>query len=297
MISKELAKKIRLIQIATRKAVTSVFAGEYNSAFKGQGMEFEEVREYFPGDEIRTIDWNVTARTGKPHVKRFREERELTVLLAVDLSASGSFGGADKLKNEIAAEVSAILSFSAIKNNDKVGLIIFTDEIEMFIPPKKGSTHVLRIVRELLTFKPGRKKTSIKNALEFLGKITSRKAVCFLISDFIDSGYNNIMRTMARRHDFVGISITDPREIELPSVGMITLEDAETGELVLLDTSDAGVRRAYKAQGLRRYDELRRQFLKMGIDHVQLRTDTEYVHTLSKFFISREQRLRAEGGA
>ena len=291
MIPKELVKKIRYIQIFTTKTVNNVFAGEYESAFKGSGMEFEDVREYQPGDEVRSIDWNVTARMGKPFIKRFIEERELTIIFLVDLSASGTFGSIEKTKNEIAAELCALLAFSAIKNNDKVGLIVFTDVVEMFIPPKKGMTHVLRLIRELLIFKPRKANTNIQEGLAYLGKVTRKKSVVFLVSDFLESDFEKQMRIMGKRHDLIAVSITDPREIAMPSVGLLELEDAETGEIVVIDTSDPGVRKQYERQGMERATRLKRLFHSMGVDQIDIRTDKDYVSTLMRFFLEREKRL------
>ncbi len=291
MIPKELAKKIRFIQIHTKRAVNDVLAGEYHSVFKGRGMEFDEVREYTPGDEIRTIDWNVTARTGQPYVKRYVEERELTVLFVVDLSASGTFGTREKLKNEVAAEMCALLSFSAIKNNDKVGLIIFTDIIELYIPPGKGTSHVLRLIRDLLNFKPRQTRTDIAQALDYLGRITHRKAVVFLVSDFLAEGYERPLGIVARRHDVIAISITDPRERELPKVGLIELEDAETGEIVGVDSSSFLVRRQYEAIARERAERLAESFRSSGVDHIPVLTGRDYVRDLVRFFRGRERRL------
>lgn len=291
MIPKELAKKIRYIQIYTSKAVNNVFAGEYDSAFKGQGMEFEDVREYQPGDEIRSIDWNVTARAGKPFIKRFVEERELTLMFLVDLSASGSFGSITKTKNEIAAELCALLSFAAIKNNDKVGLIVFTDTVEMFIPAKKGLNHALRIVRELLVFKPGRSNTDINIGLDYLGKVLRKKAVVFLISDFLESGYEKKMRIMGKRHDLIAISLSDPRELEMPDVGLIELEDAETGELIVIDTGSLKVRTQYSAMGKERSGELKKMFRTMGVDQIDIKTNDDYMAKIAQFFTAREKKL------
>ena len=246
MIPKELVKKIRYIQIYTSKAVNDVLAGEYHSVFKGQGMEFDEVRAYQPGDDIRTIDWNVTARTGHPYVKRYVEEREITVFFLVDLSASGSFGSREKLKNEIAAEFCALLAFSAIKNNDKVGLIVFTDVIELFIPPAKGTSHVLRLIRELLYFDPGKKReragTDIALALDYLGRVLHKRGVVFLVSDFLDQDFEKPLGVLARRHDLIGVTVSDPRESALPDVGLLEIQDAETGATVLVDTGSREVR-------------------------------------------------------
>ncbi|GMW01225.1 MAG: hypothetical protein AMXMBFR84_23620 [Candidatus Hydrogenedentota bacterium] len=291
MIPAELAKKVRYIQIYTSKAVNDVLAGEYHSVFKGRGMEFDEVREYVPGDEIRTIDWNVTARTGRPHVKRYREERELTLMLLVDLSASQHFGAVQRLKNEVATELCALLAFSAIKNNDKVGLVVFTDEIELYIPPKKGTSHVLRVIRDLLAFAPRRKGTNIALALDFLGRVVSKRCVTFLISDFIGSGYDRSLRVVARRHDLVAVTVTDPRESHLPKVGMATVEDAETGETWLLDTSSAAVRSRYEAAARARAAQLRDLFVAIGIDHISAHTNRDYVRDLVTFFRRRERRM------
>ncbi|HSG27593.1 MAG TPA: DUF58 domain-containing protein [Candidatus Krumholzibacterium sp.] len=290
MIPEELAKKIRILQITTRKVVNDVLAGEYGSVFRGRGMEFDEVREYMPGDEIRTIDWNVTARTGVPFVKRYVEERELTVIFVVDLSASGTFGSVRKLKNEVAAEFCSLLAFSAVKNNDKVGLIVFTDQVEMFIPPKKGTQHVLRVIRELLDFKPRQARTDIVGALDYLGKITTKKAVVFLVSDFQAEGFEKPMRVIARRHDLVAVTITDPREVSLPDVGLVELEDAETGEIVLIDTSSRAVRKNYERLGREQASRFRELFASMGVDQIDVRTDKDYIPSLVRFFKTREGR-------
>jgi len=290
MISEELAKKIRILQITTRKVVNDVLAGEYGSVFRGRGMEFDEVREYMPGDEIRTIDWNVTARTGTPYVKRFVEERELTVMFVVDLSASGAFGSVSKLKNEVAAEFCSLLAFSAVKNNDKVGLIVFTDQIEMYIPPKKGTQHVLRVIRELLNFKPRQASTDIEGALDFLGKVTKKRSVVFLVSDFQAEGFEKPMRVIGKRHDLVAVTVVDPREVSLPNVGLVELEDAETGEIVLIDTGRAGIRKRYERLGREQSDRFRELFSSMGVDQIEVMTDRDYVPNLVRFFRMRERR-------
>ncbi len=290
MISKELAKKVRYIQIYTSKAVNDALAGEYRSVFKGQGMEFEEVREYQIGDEIRSIDWNVTARMGEPYVKRFREERELTVMFAVDLSASGDFGSKEKLKNEVAAELCALLAFSAIKNNDKIGLIIFTEEVELFIPPDKGTSHVLRLIKELLSFKPEKKGTNLATAVEYLGKVTRRKTVVFLISDFLEEGFENALKTVGKRHDLTAISITDPLELNMPNVGLVEIEDAETGEIIEIDTSSSAFRKKYSALGASRSQRLSRLFQKLNIAQVDIQTEQDYLRELIKFFRTRERK-------
>ena len=290
MIPKELAKKIRYLQIRTSKAVNDVLAGQYESVFKGRGMEFDEVREYQPGDDIRTIDWNVTARVGHPYVKRFVEERELTVIFLVDLSASGAFGSVKQTKNEVAAELCALLAFAAIKNNDKVGLIVFTDRVEMFIPPKKGVSHVLRVIRELLYFKPQQVQTDIAEGLDYLGRVTSKRSVIFLISDFQGEGFEKPMRVLGRKHDLVAVTITDPREIRLPNIGLLELEDAETGEIILVDTSSARIRKRFEKLGFEQTQQLKELFTSMGIDQITISTGKDYVRDLVRFFLARERK-------
>lgn len=293
MIPKELAKKIRYIQIYTSKAVNDTLAGEYESVFKGRGMEFEEVRGYQVGDDVKNIDWNVTARTGEPYVKIFKEERELTVLFLVDLSASGSFGSVSRTKNEIAAEICALLAFSAIKNNDKVGLLVFTDRVEMFIPPAKGTTHVLRIIREVLNFTPGRAGTDIGEGIDYIGRVTNKKSVLFLVSDFIGEGYENKIRVLAKRHDLIAVSITDPREIFMPDCGLVQLEDAETGEMLMVDTGSEAFRKKYGMLGNQRRDKLRKLFRSMDVDHIEVMTGSDYLFNLIRFFKMRERRSAA----
>lgn len=290
MIPKEILQKVRRIQIFTNRAVNNVFAGEYESVFKGRGMEFDEVRLYTPGDDVRTIDWNVTARTGEPYIKRFVEERELTIMLLVDLSGSGQFGSTDKLKNEVAAEICAVLSFVAVRSNDKVGAVIFTDKVEKFIPPKKGSLHALRVVRELLYFKPSLLKTDMTSALDYLGRVTTKKTVIFLVSDFLCSGYEKSLRVTAKRHDVIAVRITDPREIKLPNVGFIELEDAETGEIALLDTGSRGLRTAYGKSAAEHSQRLDEMFRSMGVDCIDINTDKPYVRPIELFFRKREKR-------
>jgi uncharacterized protein (DUF58 family) len=291
VIPKELAKKIRYIQIYTSKAVNDVLAGEYHSVFKGQGMEFDEVRAYQPGDDIRTIDWNVTARTGHPYVKRYVEEREITVFFLVDLSGSGSFGSNKKLKNEIAAEFCALLAFSAIKNNDKVGLIVFTDTIELFIPPAKGTSHVLRLIRELLYFDSGKKRTrtgtDIGLALDYLGRVLHKRGVVFLVSDFIDQDFEKTLGVLARRHDLIGVTVSDPRESALPDVGLLEIEDAETGAVVLVDTGSREVRNRYEELARQKKEKLGKLFTSTGVDHIEIYTDRDYVLDIVKFFRKR----------
>ncbi|HHT9113183.1 MAG TPA: DUF58 domain-containing protein [Candidatus Wunengus sp. YC65] len=290
MIPKDLLKKIQQIQIHTRRLVNEAFVGEYHSVFKGRGMEFDEVREYQPGDEIRTIDWNVTARMGRPFIKRYVEERELTVMLLVDVSASGNFGSIKHLKNEVATEICAILALSAIKNNDKVGMIMFTDKIEKFIPPKKGPKHVLRVIRELLCSQPTGKGTNISVALEYLNKITHRRTISFVVSDFIANDYAHAVRIANKRHDMIAITIVDPREQELPNVGFIELRDAESDEILLLDTADSLARREFGALNNRRRQEQSRLFRSMGVDEILINTNRHHVEPIVRFFRIREKR-------
>ena len=290
MISRDILKKIRQVEIHTRRLVNEAFMGEYHSVFKGRGMEFEEVREYQPGDEIRTIDWNVTARMGRPFIKRYVEERELTVMLLVDVSASGNFGSIKQLKNEVAIEICALLAFSAIKNNDKVGLIIFTDKIEKFIPPKKGPTHVLRVIRELLCAAPTGKGTNISVALEYLNKISSRRTISFIVSDFIANDYAHALRIANKRHDMIAITIADPREQELPNVGFVELKDAESGEISLVDTANAQARKEFSVANLRQGHERSKLFRSMGVDEIVINTSKHYIEPIVRFFRVREKR-------
>ncbi len=292
MLPKEVIRKIRKIEIRTKRLVNDVFSGEYHSIFKGRGMEFMEVREYQPGDDIRIIDWNVTARYGYPFVKKFKEERELTVIFLVDASSSGQFGTKDRLKEEIAAELCSVLAYSATKNNDKVGMIIFTDTIEKYIPPKKGRYHVLRLIREVLYFKPENKGTDINLALEFLGRVIKRKAIVFLISDFLSGEFEKLIRIVNRRHDVIAIRITDPRELELPDVGFLELEDAETGEQILIDTKDPSVRKSFSDSAYRERSILDRTFRSMDLDNIQIITDKPYIEPLMGFFRLRAKRFR-----
>lgn len=264
--------------------------GEYKSVFKGRGMEFDEVREYMPGDEVRTIDWNVTARTGKPFVKRFIEEREQALFFLVDMSASGAFGSTEKSKNEIAAELCGLLAFSAIKNNDKVGLIIFTDKIECFIPPDKGQNHALYIIREILGFQPRRRGTSIACALEYLGKMVTNKCVAFLISDFQDSEYEKQLKLAAIHYDLIAITMTDPRELELPNAGLVELIDAESGEQILVDTASAAARKKFSTAAKARRLELKESLTRLNVDLIDVRTDRDYIHDLIRFFHTRDRR-------
>ena len=287
MNTKEILKKIRRIEISTNRLVNNIFAGEYESVFKGQGMEFEEVREYQPGDEIRTIDWNVTARMGQPYIKKYVEERELVMMLLVDTSASADFGTHQRTKAEIAAEISALLAFSAIKNSDKVGLICFTDDVELFVPPRKGVKHVLRVVREILYFAPQQRGTNINAALEYIDRVIRRKSVVFLISDFRDRGYEKRLQVTSKRHDLIAVTLQDMREETLPNVGLIELEDAETGEVLILDTRDPKAREMYRQLNLN-VIEARRQFFQSNkIDNIEIRTEQSYVEPLIRFFRQR----------
>lgn len=291
MLTSELLKKVRHIEIKTRGVVNQLFSGEYHSVFKGKGMDFSEVREYQYGDDIRSIDWNVTARFDHPFVKIYEEERELTVLLVVDLSGSQYFGTSEQAKQQIAAEISAILSFSALKNNDKVGLLIFTDTIEKFIPPQKKKTNVLRIIREVLSFKPSASGTSIKTALEFLNKAVKKRSICFLLSDFNDTGFEKVLKITARKHDLIAVKIEDPRESNLPRVGLVQFRDPETGEFILVDTSSKSVRTEFGRKVLERKDSLRKIFSSAGVDTVSINTSESYIPPLISFFKKRETRL------
>jgi uncharacterized protein (DUF58 family) len=288
-LAPELLQQIKAIQIRTQRLVTDAFAGEYTSAFRGLGMEFDQVRAYQPGDDIRRIDWNVTARTGQPFVKQHREERELTVVLAVDLSSSGAFGSVRKQKREVAAEVAAVLAFCAIKSNDKVGLAVFTDEVEHFIPPKKGRAHLWRVIRDILTYQPQRRGTSIKVVLDFLGRVLSRRAVLFLVSDFWDQGYELPLGIAARHHDITAVSITDPRELALPAVGLIELEDLEAGTRLLVDSGDARVRAAVESTARARGTALSERLRGAGVGEIRVSTDAPYTEPIIRYFRARER--------
>ena len=291
MLPREIVRKIRRIQITTNRLVNESLAGEYHSVFKGRGMEFDEVREYQHGDDIRTIDWNVTSRTGHPFVKRFVEERELTVMLLVDVSASGTFGSSEKTKTEVAAEISALLAFSAIKNHDRVGAILFTDQVEKFIPPRRGSTHVLRVIRELLFYRPRHQGTSIQQALEHLNLVVRKRAVVFLISDLLDQGFEPPLKVANRRHDVVIIQVVDPRERELPDVGILEVRDAETGEVVRLDTSLARVRAAFRENWERNHEKQKKLFKSHHMDHVLINAAEPYDLPLVRFFEERARQI------
>jgi uncharacterized protein (DUF58 family) len=314
MIPREILKKIRQIEIRTNRIVTETLAGAYHSVFKGQGMNFDEVREYQPGDDVRAIDWNVTARMNHPFIKKFVEERELTLMLVVDVSGSGLFGSHGQSKRELAAEIASVLAFSAIRNNDKVGLILFSDEVEKFIPPRKGRSHVLRVIREVLYFEPRRRGTDLNHALEFFLRVQSHKAIAVIVSDFIGSPVAprradgprprpqmmlleslaqaafTMLRQANRKHDLVAVQVTDERELELPELGRLVFQDAETGEIVEVNTGDARKRKAFAERQAKSQEQLLRLFRRAGIDAIQLRTDQPYGAELGKFFEKREKR-------
>lgn len=290
MLTKELLKQVRQIEIRTKGLVNQVFSGEYHSVFKGRGMEFSEVREYQFGDDIRNIDWNVTARFGHPYIKVFEEERELTVMLMIDLSGSLMFGSVSKTKQRIAAELSAILAFSALKNNDKVGLILFTDKIEKFVPPRKGKKHVLRIIREVLSFEPEGKSTNLKGALEYMNNAIKKKSIAFLISDFMDEGYEKILRIVGRKHDLIGIVLDDRREKEIPNIGLVKLVDSETGAERWIDTSSKRVR-SQMIFDRKASEKIRNSiFVKSHLDKIEVTTGSNYIQPLVQFFRRREKR-------
>ena len=287
----DILKKIRALEIKTKGLVQTVFAGDYHSVFKGRGMNFDEVREYQPGDEIRAIDWNVTARLGDAFVKKYTEERELTVLLVVDVSASGNFGSNTQSKRELAAEVAALLAFSAIRNNDKVGLLLFTDAVELYIPAKKGRSHALRLIREILFFEPQGRGTDPALALRYLNKVVTRRSVVFFVSDFQAGDFSRELAVSGRRHDFIALHIQDERELSLPDVGIITLEDAETGEQIEVNTSDRATRKHFAELAEAKAAELKRILNRNRIDTVSLQTGRDYLPGLRSFFKQRERRL------
>jgi uncharacterized protein (DUF58 family) len=290
MLTKEILKQVRQIEIKTKGLVNQVFSGEYHSVFKGRGMEFSEVREYQFGDDIRNIDWNVTARFGHPYIKIFEEERELTVMLLADMSGSLIFGSIDKTKQQIAAELSAILAFSAMKNNDKVGLILFTDKIEKFVPPRKGRKHVLRIIREVLSFEPEGKRTNIRAALEFMNNTIKKKSIVFLISDFMDEGYERILKVIGNKHDFIGVVLNDERENEIPSMGIVKFTDAETGEEKWIDTSNPAVQNTFREIREENLRKMKSLFLSSKLDNIEISTGDNYIKPLVQFFKMRERR-------
>ncbi len=290
MESSELLKRVRKIEIKTRGLSSQVFSGEYHSAFKGRGMAFSEVREYIPGDDIRSIDWNVTARFNHPYVKIFEEERELTVMLLVDVSASGNFGTSQQFKKDLITELSAVLAFSAIENNDKTGVILFSDRIELFIPPKKGKTHILRIIRELINIEPKGTGTDINLALRYFNNMIKKRCIAFLISDFMNGGYEDAIKISSRKHDLAALRIYDPREEEMPNLGLVRFTDAETGVSSLLDAGNSNVRRDYNLWFRQTNAQTTDLLNRCGIDHVTLRTDRPYVQPLINLFKKRERR-------
>jgi|TARA_B100001093_G_scaffold518790_1_gene604950 uncharacterized protein (DUF58 family) len=291
-MSKEILKKVRQIEIRTKNIVNDFFGGDYHSNFKGRGMTFSEVREYVPGDDVRTIDWNVTAKTGKPHIKIFEEERELSVLILIDVSSSGMFGSKSELKIDVAVDIAAMLSFSAIKNNDKVGLALFSDKIEKYIPPKKGKKHVLRLITDIVNhdFDSKQKKTSIKNAIDFANKISKRKSVIFLISDFIDDNFWNELKFLNFKHDLIGLQIYDSIEKKFPNIGLINIYDSETGKKTWIDTSSKKNRKKFSKNSNEKLNSFSRKCKKIGFDLLQLSTDDDYVKFLMQFFRNRAKR-------
>lgn len=292
MISKEILKKVRKIQYKISKISNELMSGQYTSAFKGVGIEFDEVREYVPGDDVRSIDWNVTARSGSPYIKRFAEERELTVMLAIDLSGSQRFGSVASLKSELAAEISALLAFLAIKNNDKVGLLIFSDECEKYLPPQKGRRHVLRVIREILGYQPWGTGTRIEEALKFINKILKHRSIVFLVSDFLDDNFEKTLGITARRHDLVAVRIKDPKERDLPDLGLIEFQDNETGRSVLVDTSAGKNREMVRLNAKRRDEFLAKLLRRYKVDLINIDTDRSYLEPIQKFFKLRERRMR-----
>jgi uncharacterized protein (DUF58 family) len=292
MLPKELIQKVRRIEISTRSLVESLFSGEYHSVFKGRGMEFDQVREYQDGDDIRSIDWNVTARMNRPFVKEFVEERELVVMLLVDLSASSDFGSARHFKSEIAAEICSLLAFSAIQNHDKVGLLLFTDRVEKYLAPRKGRRHVLRVIRELLYYQPEGRRTDLSLPLEHLNRVQKRRSVVFLVSDFLDGSFEKALRVTNRRHDLIAVRVSDPREDEIPNLGLVEMEDAETGERILLWSRDRAFRAGFAESRKRAATALRSLFRTQGVDLIEVGTDGNYVEPLVRFFRERERRFR-----
>ena len=290
MIPATLLKKVRKIEIRTTRLVNDLFGGEYESVFKGQGIEFADVREYVPGDDIRTIDWNVTARTGHPFVKKFVETRELTVFFLVDMSGSQYFGSTDKLKSEIAAEITAILAFSAVKNNDKTGLLIATEGVEKFIPVKKGRNHALRVIREILGYQPQKKKTDLKDAIEYLYRVQTRTSVVFLISDFMDDGYEKALKILSQKHDVIAVHLRDPLEQKIPKVGLLELVDRETGKTLLIDTTSAQFQKRFRQTADRKQEALEKLFKRLQIDRIEIPANASYIDPLFKFFKSREKK-------
>ncbi|MFO7656596.1 MAG: DUF58 domain-containing protein [Bacteroidales bacterium] len=291
MEATDLLKRVRKIEIKTKGLSQHIFAGEYHSAFKGKGMAFSEVREYQYGDDIRNVDWNVTARFNHPFIKVFEEERELTVVLLVDVSGSRFFGTQSQLKKNVITEIAAVFSFSAIQNNDKVGVIFFSDKIEKFIPPKKGKQHILRIIRELIDFNPENRKTSLTEGLKFLTNAIKKRCIVFLISDFMDKSYEDALRIASKKHDLVGIRVFDIRETELPDIGLLNIIDSETGKDILVDTSSAYIRNSYKNAWKKKTEELNEIFMRLGIDTVSVSTEEDYVKPLINLFKRRSSKM------
>ncbi len=283
----ELLKKVRKIEIKTKGLTNHIFSGEYHSAFKGRGMSFSEVREYQYGDDIRNIDWNVTARFQHPYVKIFEEERELTIMLLIDVSKSSFIGTQNQLKNEIIAEIAGVLAFSAIQNNDKVGVLFFSDAIEMFIPPKKGKSHILRIIREIINFEPKSNKTNISLALENFNNMVKRKSIAFVLSDFIDENYADELRHIAKKHDVIGVKVYDHLDMELPNIGLLQIQDVETGETKWIDTGDTQTQKTYKERAVFYDKNYEQSFIKAGADKLKIKTEQSYVHVLMNFFKKR----------
>lgn len=299
MNTADIIKKVRKLEIRTSRLVTDAVSGAYHSSFKGRGMDFEEVREYAVGDDVRSIDWNVSAKMDKPYIKVYREERELTIMLLVDLSASGVFGSIEQSKRERAAEIASVLAFSATRNNDKVGLLLYTDHVEHYIPPKKGRSHILRVIRDILFFEPTGRGTDHLSALDYLNRVQRRKAVVFLVSDFLESANQTgipdleVFKKLSltnRRHDLISIALSDPRESELPSVGLLTLEDAETGEIIEIDTGNANTRAKFAEAAATRHEGFRAQMRKKGLDWVEVSTDGPYLPEIRKLFARRASR-------
>ena len=290
MSTSALLKKVRKIEIKTKGLSNHIFAGEYHTAFKGKGMAFSEVREYQPGDDIRSIDWNVTARYNSPFVKVFEEEREMTVMLLIDVSASGNFGTNQQFKRELATEIAAILAFSAIKNNDKVGVIFFTDKIEQFIPPKKGKSHILRIIREVLAFNPEGKGTDIAGALEYFNSVIKKRSICFILSDFMSKEFDKPLKVASKKHDLVALRIHDKREDNLPNVGLVPMQDAETEEMIFVDTSSKKTRDLFIKNRDSNITALKKLLPASGVDLIDITTGTDYVRPLINFFKTRGKR-------
>jgi uncharacterized protein (DUF58 family) len=292
MLPREVLRQIRRLQLKARRAVEDLLGGEYHSVFKGTGISFEEVREYQPGDDVRAIDWNVTARMGHPYIKRYVEERELTIVLAVDCSGSNQFGTRYQQKREVAAELAAVLAFSAISNNDRVGLVQFTDRVEHFVPPRKGSRHVLRLIRDVLFYEPKHKGTALRDALDFLNRVLRRRTIVFFLTDFFDQGYESAFKRTGRRHDLIAVRLSDPGEEELPAVGLLEVEDAETGKHLLLDTSSRHVRDEFRRRAEDRRAAVRQLSRAAGVDLIEVSTDGSHLDALIHFFRQRERRLK-----